>query len=101
MDIRTTLRMMGVPIEERTYMFGDNESVVTSLTIPHSVLRKRHNLLAYHRVHEAIASGLMSFYHHIPGTENPRDVLTKNLTHAVAWKLIRPFLFWTGNMAEA
>jgi hypothetical protein len=100
MDIRTTLRMMGVPIEEKTYMFGDNKSVITSSTIPHSVLKKRHNLLAYHKVREAIAAGLMSFYH-IPGTENPSDVLTKNLTHAIAWKLIKPFLFFAGDMTKA
>jgi len=33
---RTTLRYLGVPIRERTYLFGDNQSVVTSSTIPHS-----------------------------------------------------------------
>ena len=29
-------------------MFGNNRSVVTSATIPHSTLRKRHNILAFH-----------------------------------------------------
>ena len=29
-DLRTTLRYLGVPIRERSYMFGDNESVVNS-----------------------------------------------------------------------
>jgi hypothetical protein len=100
MDIRTTLRYMGVPIEEKTYMFGDNASVIQSSTIPHSVLKKRHNVLAYHRVREAIAAGVMSFFH-IPGTENPSDVLTKNLTHSVVWKLIKPFLFYAGDMSTA
>jgi len=100
MDIRNTLRYMGVPIEEKTFMFGDNASVITSSTIQTSVLKKRHNMLAYHRVREAIAADLMSFFH-IPGTENPSDVLTKNLTHSVAWKLIRPFLFYAGDMSTA
>ena len=100
MDIRTTLRYMGVPIEEKTFMFGDNASVITSSTIQTSVLKKRHNMLAYHRVREAIAAGVMFFFH-IPGTENPSDVLTKNLTHTVAWKLIRPFLFYAGDMSTA
>ena len=100
MDIRTTLRYSGVPIEEKTFMFGDNASVITSSTIQTSVLKKRHNMLAYHRVREAIAAGVMFFFH-IPGTENPSDVLTKNLTHTVAWKLIRPFLFYAGDMSTA
>ena len=100
MDIRNTCRYMGVPIEEKTFMFGDNASVITSSTIPTSVLKKRHNMLAYHRVREAIAAGLMYFFH-IPGTENPSDVLTKNLTHTTAWKLIKPFLFYAGDMSTA
>ena len=100
MDLRNTLRYLGVPVEERTYMFGDNNSVVTSSTLPHSVLKKRHQLLAYHRVREAIASRILRF-HHIPGTENPADVLTKNLGHSVAWPLIKPFLFWAGDMRNA
>ena len=81
-------------------MFGDNQSVVTSSTLPHSVLKKRHQLLAYHRVREAIASGVLKFFH-IAGKENPADVLTKNLSHTVAWPLIKPFLFWAGDMGNA
>ena len=42
-DLRYTLRYLGVP-----YLFGDNRSVVTSSTLPHSTLGKRHNILAYH-----------------------------------------------------
>lgn len=100
MDLRNTLRYLGVPIEDKTYMFGDNQSVVTSSTLPHSVLKKRHQLLAYHRVREAIAAGILRF-HHMSGKENPSDVLTKNLSHAVAWPLIKPFLFWAGDFQHA
>ena len=42
-DIRQTLRYLGVPIKSKAYMFGDNKSVVTSSTVPHSLLSKRHN----------------------------------------------------------
>ena len=35
-DLRYTLRLFGVPVEETDWMFGDNKSVVTSSTIPHS-----------------------------------------------------------------
>ena len=34
MDLRTTLRYLGVPIRDVSYMFGDNESVVNSSTQP-------------------------------------------------------------------
>ena len=49
-DIRNTLRYMGIPVEDRCYMFGDNESVVNSATTPHGKLHKRHIMLSYHRV---------------------------------------------------
>ena len=55
-DIRTTLRYLGVPIRDKSYMFGDNKSVVTSSTIPNSTISKRHHLASYHRVREAIAA---------------------------------------------
>ena len=47
-DIRTTLRYLGVPIRDKSYMFGDNRSVVTSSTIPNSTISKRHYLASYH-----------------------------------------------------
>ena len=62
MDIRQTLRYLGAPIGVKSFLFGDNRSVVTSATLPHSTLTKRHNILALHRVREAIAAKLMAFY---------------------------------------
>ncbi len=96
MDLWYTLRMLGVPLDGKAYMFGDNESVLTSSTIPHSSLNKRHNALSYHRVREAIASDVLWFFY-IKDVDNPADVLTKFCGHAVFWPLIKPFLFWQGN----
>ena len=77
-DLRYTLRSFGVPLDGPAWMFGDNQSVVTSSTNPHSTLGKRMNALSYHRVGEAVAAGWLRF-EHIPGTENPADLLTKAL----------------------
>ena len=49
-DLRMTLLYLGVPVVEKSYLFGDNQSVVTSSTVPHSSLNKQHNALLYHRV---------------------------------------------------
>ena len=43
-------------------MFGDNRSVVASATLPHSTLSKMHNILAFHRVREAIAAKIIDFH---------------------------------------
>ena len=34
MDLRNTLRYLGVPIMTKAYMLGENKTVVTSSTIP-------------------------------------------------------------------
>ena len=36
MDIRQTLRCLGAPIGSKSFLFGDNRSVVTSATLPRS-----------------------------------------------------------------
>ena len=71
-DVRINLRYLGVPIEGKSMMFGDNESVVNTASMPHSKLNKRHNALSYHRTREAIAAKILCFYH-VKGTLNPAD----------------------------
>jgi hypothetical protein len=94
-DLRYTICMMGVPLDSPAWMFGNNESVVKSATIPHLSLMKRHNALAYHRVREAIAAKVLYFCH-IPGNQNPANVLTKFLPWATSWPMIEPILLWIG-----
>ena len=95
-DLRLTLRYLGVRVHEVSYMFGDNESVVKSSTLPHSALNKRHNALSYHRVREAIASGMLNFVH-IKGKTNAADVLSKHCGYPDAWPVLQPLLFWRGD----
>jgi hypothetical protein len=87
--------MMGIPLDGPAWMFGDNQSVITSSTIPHSNLNKRHNALSYHRVREAISAKVLYFIH-VDGKVNPSDIMTKFLGWAKFWPLIQPLLFWKG-----
>ena len=77
MDIRQSLRYLGVPIGAKSFLFGDNRSVVTRATLAHSTLTKRHNILPFHRVREAIAVKLMAFYW-IQSAYNLSDMLSKH-----------------------
>jgi hypothetical protein len=95
LDLRYTLRMMGIPIDGKSWLFGDNQSVITSATIPKSTLNKRHNALSYHRVRECIAMGIINLLH-VDGKNNPSDVLTKFLPYSKLQPLIQPLLFWKG-----
>lgn len=95
-DLRYTLRMFGVPLDGPSWMFGDNQSVITSSTLPHSTLSKRWNALSYHRVREAVASGYVIFTF-IASKANPADIMTKALGHLHAWPHIDTLLFRKGD----
>ena len=98
-DLRNTLRYLGVPIRGMSWMFGDNESVVNSSAQPHAKLHKRHTALSFHRVREAIAAGIVGFFH-IPGDSNPADVLSKHWGYQQVWQLLQPLLFWQGDTSD-
>ena len=83
-------------MRESSYMFGDNKTVVDSGSLPHAKLHKRHTMLSYHRIREAIASGMVKFFH-IPGEINPADILSKHWGHQQIWKQLQPLLFWKGD----
>ena len=80
-------------------MFGDNESVVKSGSLPHSPLHKRWHGLAHHYTREAVASGMVDF-HHIPGEINPADILSKHWGYSQVWEQLQPMLFWEGNTED-
>ena len=95
-DLRNTLRYLGVPFQEKNYMFGDNESVVNSSSIPHSKLHKRHTALSFHCVCKAVASKYVGFYF-LPGADNPADVLSKHWSYTSSWNNLQGLLFWRGD----
>jgi len=97
--LRQALQYLGVPLRSASYLFGDNQSVVTSSTLPHSPLSKRHHGLAYHYAREAIASKMVIF-HHIGSEHNPSDILSKHWGHSQVYPLLRPLLFYKGNTLD-
>ena len=97
-DIHTTLRYLGVSIRDKSYMFGDNRSVVTRSTIPSSTISKRHHLASYHQVREAFAAKYISF-HWKDGKCNPADILSKHWEFTAMWPMLKPILFWMGETA--
>ena len=98
LDIRIMLRYMGIPLG-RSIMFGDAKSVHDNMTRPHSKLNKRHTALSYHRIREAIAHNVMSFYH-MPGRINPADILSKHWGYAEIWPALKTILFFQGDTRE-
>ena len=76
--LRYKLRMMGIPVNEPTFIRGDNKSVLSNTTVPSSVLSKKSNSIAYHAVREGVARGeWVTGY--IKTDVNPSNILTKSL----------------------
>ena len=96
MDIRQTLKYLVAPIDSKSFLFGDYRSVVTSATLPHSTLTKHHNILAFHRVREAIAAKLIAFYW-IQSAHNLSYMLSKHWDHPTVYPMILKLLITRGN----
>ena len=98
-DLRNTLRYLGVSVKERSFTFGDNRLVVDSSMTPHARIHKRHVALSFHRVREAIAAKIVGCYF-VPGEINPADMLSKHWGYSQVWTMLQPLLFWTGDTAD-
>ena len=97
MDIRQTLRYLGPPIATKSFLFGENRSVVTSATLPNSTLTKRHHICAFHRVRKAIAAKLMAFYW-IQSAYNLSDMLSKHWDYPTVYPMILKLLITRGQV---
>jgi hypothetical protein len=107
-----TLRYLGVPVKERSFLFGYNQAVVTNSVIPHSTLSKRHNALSYHRVCEATivdnrhyseGAKLIAIFaispnfYWIDGKINPADIISKHWAYPHVWHMLQPILLYSGD----
>ena len=76
--LRYKLRMMGIPVEGPTYVFGDNKSVLVNSSKPHSQLKKKSCSIAYHFVQEGTAQDEWRVTY-LNTNHNQADILTKSL----------------------
>ena len=76
--LRYKLRMMGIPCDQPSHIYGDNQSDLANTTMPDSTLKKKSQSIAYHFVCERSAHGewrMAYFNMH----NNDADLLTKLL----------------------
>ena len=91
-DLRNVFRYLGVPVYETSYVFGDNESQITSSSIPYARLNKHHNVLSYHYVRNQNSKGHISM-NQIPSQFNVSDTLSKHWGHQSNYEnFIKPIL---------
>ncbi len=83
---------MGIPCDDPTYIYGDNQSVLKNSSMPDSMLKKKSNSIAYNFVREGVAmkEWLLAY---INTKENLADFLTKPLPGEQRMKLICQILY--------
>ena len=94
--MRNAPRHLGVPIQNKSFMFGDNNAAVNRSMIAHSKMHKRHADLSFYRVREAAAAKI-ALCHFIKWSANPADILSKHWGHSKVWPVLKAVLFWQGD----
>ena len=87
------LWMFGIPIDGPMNVYCDNETVTKNAIYAESTLKKKHNSIAYHWVHESVATGTICVTKE-DGKTNLADVLTKLLPQATKDFLCNRFMYW-------
>ena len=91
--LRYKLRMMGIVLNQPTYIYSDNQAVTINTTIPESVLRKKNYSLAYHFIRQGVARGEWMITY-IRSEDNCSDTLTKTIPSGEKrMRLISHYLF--------
>jgi hypothetical protein len=60
-ELHNTLRFLGVLVKEKSYMFGDNKSVVDSFMQLNAKFHMYHFMLSFYHVRETIAEETLDF----------------------------------------
>ena len=95
-DLRQSLRYLGVPVHDISYVFGDNKAMIESSKFPYARLNKRHNILSFHFVRNIISKGYISI-NHIKSQSNVADILSKHWSYKSAYPLLRPIFHYAGD----
>ena len=89
---RYKLIMFGAPIEGATNIYCDNEAVYKNCSVPDSTLRKKHQIISYHRKREAIAASTCWIAKEDSKT-NLNDLFTKIFSSIVREELLVRFMY--------
>ena len=98
-DHQAYLQYHGKPVGEMDYVWGDNESMINSSTLPEAKLHKRHNILLFHYVRNMISQRYINLQH-LLSEWNFADILTKKWSYQSSYyELIQPVIHHSGNTA--
>ena len=91
-SLQYKIRMFDIPIDGPENVFCNKESVYKNISLIDSTLKKKHNLIWFHRVRESVASSICMVYK-VDTYYNPADMLTKGLP-SLKRKFMRSRIIW-------
>ena len=98
-DLRCTLRHLGVNPGKVSHTFGDNKAMVDCAKHPDAGINKRHTILSFHCVRSLAARGFLAMNHTVSGS-NAVDTASEHWAHESAWSLIKPLFNHEGDTGE-
>ena len=84
--------MIGVTINVTSLVYVDNMIVIDTYSLPSNSLNKNHNYIAYQKLVELVAAGVLCQYH-VSIRINISDLLTKPLFTINHYPLISKLIF--------
>ena len=86
--LRYKLQMFGIPVNQPSFIYGDNQSVLCNRTAPQSTLKKNSNAIAFHFVREGCARDEWRTTY-INTHCNVADLMTKPLAGEKSWNFVQ------------
>ena len=68
--------MLGTEPDKPTILLIDNQAMVANITFSSRFLKKKHNAIAYHKMREAVAAGIIKVAY-IKTDQNKADILNE------------------------
>ena len=91
--LRHKLLLMGIPCDQPSYIYSDNQSVLASTMMPDSTLKKKSQSIAYHFVCEGSAHHGEWRMAYINTHDNEAKLLSKLLPNGEKrWKFVKNLL---------
>jgi len=83
--LRSLFDELGFPQRDPSILYCDNQGTVACTHDPHAHSRMKHIDIRQHFIRACVNNRIIDV-HHIPGTQNPADLLTKPLDHIIHHK---------------
>ena len=94
--LRYKLCIMGIPVDEPSFMFGDNQSVLANTANPGSTTNKKAQLICFHFIRECCACDEWRTAY-VKTCKNVANLLMKYLPNREKrWHFVNKILHWLG-----